>query len=77
MGGANKLDPTRFRFSPIEKTSIDPIARVMRKECRKRGIKGLTVLWSDEPPRRARPRASATTLTSAALCARAPLSWAP
>jgi tRNA A37 threonylcarbamoyladenosine dehydratase len=53
MGGANKLDPTRFRFSPIEKTSIDPIARVMRKECRKRGIKGLTVLWSDEPPREA------------------------
>ncbi len=53
MGGANKLDPTRFRFSPIEKTSIDPIARVMRKECRKRGIKGLTVLWSDEQPREA------------------------
>ena len=50
MGGANKLDPTRFRFSPIEKTSIDPIARVMRKECRKRGIRGLTVLWSDEQP---------------------------
>ena len=50
MGGANKLDPTRFRFSPIEKTSIDPIARVMRKECRKRGIHGLTVLWSDEQP---------------------------
>ncbi len=50
MGGANKLDPCRFRFSPIEKTSIDPIARVMRKECRKRGISGLTVLWSDEQP---------------------------
>ena len=51
MGGANKLDPTRLRFSRIEKTSIDPIARVMRKECRKRGIKGLMVLWSDEQPR--------------------------
>lgn len=51
MGGANKLDPCRLRFSSIEKTSIDPIARVMRKECRKRGIKGLTVLWSDEQPR--------------------------
>ena len=50
MGGANKLDPTRFRFSPIEKTSIDPIARVMRKECRKRGIHDLQVLWSDEKP---------------------------
>lgn len=53
MGGANKLDPTRLRFSRIEKTSIDPIARVMRKECRKRGIKGLNVLWSDEEPREA------------------------
>ncbi|MBR2683201.1 MAG: tRNA threonylcarbamoyladenosine dehydratase [Atopobiaceae bacterium] len=50
MGGANKLDPTRLRFSTIEKTQIDPIARIMRKECRKRGIKGLTVLWSDEQP---------------------------
>lgn len=50
MGGANKLDPTRLRFSRIEKTQIDPIARVMRKECRKRGITGLTVLWSDEQP---------------------------
>lgn len=50
MGGANKLDPTRLRFSRIEKTEIDPIARVMRKECRKRGIKNLTVLWSDEQP---------------------------
>lgn len=53
MGGANKLDPTRLRFSCIEKTQIDPIARVMRKECRKRGIKDLMVLWSDEEPREA------------------------
>ena len=51
MGGANKLDPTRLRFSTIEKTQIDPIARVMRKECRKRGIKGVMALWSDEQPR--------------------------
>ena len=50
MGGANKLDPTRLRFSRIEKTEIDPIARVMRKECRKRGIHDLQVLWSDEQP---------------------------
>lgn len=51
MGGANKLDPSRLRFAPIEKTKIDPIARVMRKECRRRGIRGLTVLFSDEIPR--------------------------
>ncbi|MBR3326215.1 MAG: tRNA threonylcarbamoyladenosine dehydratase [Atopobiaceae bacterium] len=50
MGGANKLDPTRLRFSRIEKTSGDGLARVMRKECRKRGIRNLQVLYSDEPP---------------------------
>ena len=53
MGGANKLDPCRLRFAPIEKTSIDPLARIVRKECRKRGIRGLTVLYSDEQPREA------------------------
>ena len=51
MGGANKLDPTRLRFSRVEDTLMDPIARVMRKECRKRGIHGLMVLYSDEMPR--------------------------
>ena len=50
MGGANKLDPTRLRFSRIEKTQIDPIARIVRKEARKRGIGSFTVLWSDEQP---------------------------
>jgi tRNA A37 threonylcarbamoyladenosine dehydratase len=53
MGGANKLDPTRLRFSPIEKTKVDPLARIVRKECRKRGIHGLMVLYSDEQPREA------------------------
>lgn len=53
MGGANKLDPTRLRFSRIEKTSVDPLARIMRKECRKRGIRNLMVLYSDEQPREA------------------------
>lgn len=50
MGGANRLDPTRLRFAPIEKTQVDPLARIVRKECRKRGIRGLTVLYSDEQP---------------------------
>jgi tRNA A37 threonylcarbamoyladenosine dehydratase len=49
MGGANKIDPTRFRVSDISRTEVDPLCRVMRKECR-RGIKGLKVLWSDEVP---------------------------
>ncbi len=50
MGGANKLNPCRLRFSTIERTDVDPIARVMRKECRRRGIRKLRVLYSDEPP---------------------------
>jgi tRNA A37 threonylcarbamoyladenosine dehydratase len=58
MGGANKLDPTRLRFSSVEDTLMDPIARVMRKECRKRGIHGLMVLYSDEPPREAEGKRS-------------------
>ena len=50
MGAGNKLDPTRFRVSDIYKTSVDPLARVMRLELRRRGVKHLKVVWSDEPP---------------------------
>ncbi|MDR0222099.1 MAG: tRNA threonylcarbamoyladenosine dehydratase [Oscillospiraceae bacterium] len=50
MGAGNKLDPTRFKISDIYETSVCPLARVMRKELKSRGIDGLTVLWSDEPP---------------------------
>lgn len=50
MGGANKLDPTRLHVSDISKTKVDPLCKVMRKECRKRGIRRLTVVWSDEVP---------------------------
>ncbi len=50
MGGANKLDPCRLRFASIEETVNCPLARVMRKECRRRGIRGLQVLFSDEEP---------------------------
>ncbi|MBR6089073.1 MAG: tRNA threonylcarbamoyladenosine dehydratase [Anaerolineaceae bacterium] len=53
MGGANKLDPTRLRFANIEDTVVDPLARIVRKECRKRGITGLKVLYSEEFPREA------------------------
>ena len=51
MGTGNKLDPTRFRISPIEETSVCPLARVMRRELKTRGITGVRVLWSDEPAR--------------------------
>lgn len=50
MGAANKLDPCRLRFAAIEDTVNCPLARVMRKECRRRGIRGLRVLFSDEEP---------------------------
>lgn len=50
MGAGNKLDPTQFRVSDIYKTSIDPIAKVMRKELRKRGVSSLKVVYSMEEP---------------------------
>lgn len=52
MGAGNKLDPTAFRVADIYKTSIDPLARVIRRECRKRGIKHLKVVFSTEEPTR-------------------------
>lgn len=50
MGGANKLDPCRLRFARIEDTTGCPLARVMRKKCRRSGIHDLRVLFSDEEP---------------------------
>ncbi len=50
MGTGNKLDPSRFAVSDIFKTSGCPLCRVMRTELRKRGIKKLNVVWSDEIP---------------------------
>ncbi len=50
MGAGNKLDPGRFRISDISRTHTCPLARVMRRELKKRGIEHLKVVWSDEPP---------------------------
>ena len=50
LGTGNKLDPSRLRISDLYETQMDPLARIMRKECRKRGIDRLQVLWSDETP---------------------------
>lgn len=50
MGTGNKLDPTRFEVTDIYKTSICPLAKVMRKELRTRGIKKLKVVYSKEEP---------------------------
>lgn len=52
MGAGNKLNPTAFRVADIYKTSVDPLARVMRHELRKRGIKKLKVVYSEELPMR-------------------------
>ncbi len=48
MGAGNKTDPSQFRVADISKTSICPLARVMRRECRKRGIHDLKVVYSLE-----------------------------
>ncbi len=50
MGTGNKLDATRFRIADISKTSVCPLARIMRKECAKRGYKNIKVLFSTEDP---------------------------
>lgn len=50
MGTGNKLDPTAFEISDIYKTSVCPLARVVRYELKKRGIKKLKVLYSKEQP---------------------------
>ena len=50
MGTGNKLDPTRFEVTDIYKTSVCPLARVMRTELKKRGVKGLKVVYSKEEP---------------------------
>ncbi len=52
MGAGNKLDPARFCVTDIQKTSACPLARVMRRELKKRGIEHAKVVFSDEPARK-------------------------
>ena len=52
MGAGNKLDPGRLQVSDIYQTKICPLARVMRRELKKRGVKKLKVVYSDETPTR-------------------------
>ncbi|ATD56056.1 tRNA threonylcarbamoyladenosine dehydratase [Clostridium chauvoei] len=52
MGTGNKLDPTQFQVSDIYKTKVCPLAKVMRYELRKRGVKKLKVVYSEEMPRK-------------------------
>ena len=52
MGTGNKLDPSLLRVADVSETRGCPLARVMRKELRARGVKGHTVVYSEEPPRK-------------------------
>jgi tRNA A37 threonylcarbamoyladenosine dehydratase len=49
MGAGNKMDPTAFEVADIYETSMCPLAKVMRKELRKRGVESLKVVYSKEP----------------------------
>ena len=60
MGAGNKLDPTAFRVADLYETQFDPLARVMRRELRRRGILSLRVVWSPEPPRTPSPEEAGT-----------------
>ncbi|QIB70111.1 tRNA threonylcarbamoyladenosine dehydratase [Aminipila butyrica] len=51
MGAGNKLDPSRLKVEDIHKTSMCPLAKVMRQELKKRGIKGVRVVYSTEKPK--------------------------
>ncbi len=50
MGAGNKMDPSKFEVADIYSTSVDPLAKVMRKELRKRGVGALKVVYSTEVP---------------------------
>ena len=65
LGTGNKLDPSLLRVGDIHETAVCPLARVMRKECRKRGIRRLKVVYSIEEPRRVDLELEAQALTEA------------
>ena len=54
MGAGNKLDPGAFRVTDIYKTKVCPLARVMRRELKNRGVKSLKVVYSEEEPQKFR-----------------------
>ncbi|MBR5517328.1 MAG: tRNA threonylcarbamoyladenosine dehydratase [Firmicutes bacterium] len=60
MGTGNKLDPMAFKIADIEKTKVCPLAKVMRKELKKREIKGVKVVYSEEEPKNTETRTPAS-----------------
>lgn len=66
LGTGNKTDPTKLTVGDLSETSVDPLARIMRKECRKRGIGSLKVVFSTEDPiKPAHKKAEETSASSA------------
>lgn len=66
MGAGNKLDPTRFEIVDIKKTSMCPVAKVMRRELRKREINSLKVVYSKEEP--LTPISTASNCNNCCVC---------
>lgn len=62
LGTGNKRDPSLLRVADIYETSVCPLARIMRKECRKRGVRQLKVVYSLEEPQKPDPEAEAALL---------------
>ena len=75
MGTGNKLDPTAFEVTDIYKTSVCPLARVMRSELKKRGVKKLKVLYSKEEP--IKPKNLGTEATQGRRSVPASVSFVP
>ena len=63
MGAGNKLDPTQFQVADIYKTSVCPLAKVMRRELKKRGVKKCKVVYSTEQAMQPIAEESNTTFT--------------
>ena len=63
MGAGNKIDPTRFEVADIYKTSVCPLAKVMRRELKARGVPGLKTVYSKEEARKPIPPKSESSLS--------------
>lgn len=77
MGTGNKIDPSRFKFAELSETSVCPLARIMRREVKKRGLGPLRVLYSREPPRKASPENSDADTGDVPSRAPGSLPWVP
>ena len=70
MGAGNKLDASAFKVADIYETTVCPLAKVIRRECRRRGIESLKVVYSDEEP--VRPHALETSKVETAAPRKVP-----